>query len=243
MATSNGLIFARVQSREKAQRNNQRGWDYKLSNGALMFLPNPNLKVGSWNFFEVTMDHFKNMYYVSHCPLSIADGIDMDSQMADLKKQAHEVNQFWRKLEDAERACLMRELGIALTSVGAVGATISGVTAIGAAIASECVLTACTGGISLLIAGGLASISYLQYEELKKALASKMQTVDLFNKKRERFAKSLTLHVPDEYSSLEIFDPQVESIVTRMRLIFEDFDFTCLFFENESDLNWYGAPA
>jgi len=243
MTNTNGLIFARVQSKDKYQRNNQRGWNYTLSNGAVMFLPNPNLKVGSWNFFEVKMDNFKNMYYVSHCPLSIEDGKTMDTDMAILKQQSHEVNQFWRKLEDHERACLMRELGIALTSVGAVGATISGVTAIGAAIAAECALTAITGGVSLLIAGGLAGLSYCQYEELKKSLALKMQTVELFNKKRERFANSLQQHVPTEYQSLQVFDPQVDSLITRMKLIFEDFDFTDLFTENEADLNWYGAPA
>ena len=70
-----------------------------------------------------------------------------------------------------------------------------------------------------------------------------MQTVELFNKKRERFAKSLELHVPTEYKSLQVFDPQVDSLITRMKLIFEDFDFTDLFTENEADLNWYGAPA
>ena len=88
MTVSTGLIFARVQSKDKKQRNNQRGWDYMLSNGAVMFLPNPNLKVGSWNFFEVKMDHFKTMHYVSHCPLSTSDGEDTDRQLSDLKLQA-----------------------------------------------------------------------------------------------------------------------------------------------------------
>jgi hypothetical protein len=243
MTNSNGLIFARVQSKGKAVRNNYNGWDYKLSNGATMFLPNPNLKVGSWNFFEVKMDAFKNLHYVSHCPLSVEDGKAMDTELAVLKQQANEVNQFWRKLEDHERACLMKEIGIAVAGIGAGAAALSGITAIGTAIATECALTALTGGVSLFVAAGLAGISYCQYEELKKSLAIKMQTVDVFNKKRERFATSLQKHVPTEYKSLEVFDPQVDSLVTRLKLIFDDFDFTDLFTENESGLNWYGAPA
>ena len=243
MSTSNGLIFARVQSKVKAQRNKYNGWDYSLSNGATMFLPNPNLKVGSWNFFEVNTDRFINMHYVSHCPLSVEDGKTMDTELAVLKQQANEVNQFWRKLEDHERACLMKEIGIAVAGIGAGAAALSGATAITTAIATECIFTALTGGVSLIVAAGLAGLSYCQYEELKKSLALKMQTVDVFNKKRERFAISLQQHVPTEYKSLELFDPQVDSLVTRMKLIFEDFDFTDLFSQNDSDLNWYGAPA
>ena len=243
MTNTNGLIFARVQSKVKAVRNKYNGWDYKLSNGATMFLPNPNLELGSWNFFEVKMDRVKTMHYVSHCPLSVEDGKTMDTQIAILKQQANEVNQFWRKLEDHERACLMKEIGIAVAGIGAGAAALSGATAIGTAIATECIATALTGGVSLVVAAGLAGLSWCQYEELKKSLALKMQTVDVFNKKRERFATSLQQHVPTEYKSLELFDPQVDSLVTRMKLIFDDFDFTDLFSQNDSDLNWYGAPA
>ena len=243
MTNTNGLVFARVLSKEKTRQNNQRGWNYSLSNGAVMFLPNPNLKVGSWNFFEVKMDNFKTMYYVSHCPLSIEDGKTMDTDMAILKQQSHEVNQFWRKLEDHERACVMRQLGFGVAAASSALALYGGAATIGTAVATECLLTALTGGITLAIGLGVAGISYCQYEELKKSLALKMQTVELFNKKRERFANSLQQHVPTEYQSLQVFDPQVDSLITRLKLIFEDFDFTDLFTENEADLNWYGAPA
>ncbi len=63
MSKSNtGVIFARVKSKAKNTRRSQNGWDYSLSNGATMFLPNPNLKLGSWNFIEVEYDKFMNMH-------------------------------------------------------------------------------------------------------------------------------------------------------------------------------------
>jgi hypothetical protein len=243
MSTKTGLIFARVQSKSKAQRNNFNGWDYSLSNGASMFLPNPNLKIGSWNFFEVSMDKFKTMHYVSHCPLSTEDGTTLDNDIALLKQQSHEVAKFWRELEQHERECIMRELGIATSALFAVGAGVAGVSAIGTALATECLLTAATGGLSLILSAAVAGGAYLQYEQLKERLEAKTSATDLFNKKRERFALSLQQHVPDEYSSLELFDPQVQTLVKRLQLIFEDFDFIDMFFDDESDLTWYHATA
>ena len=77
-----------------------------------MFLPNPNLKIGSWNCFEVRMNAFKTMHYVSHCPVSEADAKSLEKYYQELKFQANQVNKFWRQLSDQERHCMMTMLGM-----------------------------------------------------------------------------------------------------------------------------------
>ena len=243
MTNNHGLIFASVKSKTQVKRNDIRGWDYLLSNGATMFLPNPNLQIGSWNFFEVSMDRYKNMSYVSHCPLVTKDGESVSQTITELKLASHEVSQFWTKLEAKERACIMRELGICLTGVGSASAAIGGATAIATAVAEECLFSALTGGLSLVISGGLAGLSWLQYEELKKALDDKMKTVSVFRSKRARLATLLDIHCPAQYKHLPAFDPQVQGLATRMRLIFEDFKVTDLWEEDEDSLEWSMAVA
>ena len=208
-----------------------------------MFLPNPNLEIGSWNFFEVRKDVFQKMHYVSHCPLAKADGEAVQRQHAELKYLSHQVNKFWRQLSDQERQCMMNMLGIGLSGAGALGMGISAATALGTAVVEECLLTAVTGGMSLLFSGALAGISYLQYEELKKKLAAKATTVESLRVARERYAVSLKAHCPPRYYGRTAFDPQVTSLVHNLQLIFNDFTVTDLWQQDDDNLNWYGAPA
>ena len=240
MSSTTGVIFARVKSKEKATRNDIRGWDYKLSNDAVMFLPNPNLKIGSWNYFEVRMDAFANYHYVSHCPLSVAEGEEMERRQAELKYLAAQVNKFWRDLDNQERACMMRELGIGLTAAGSVSAAVSGVAAL---FAEEAIFGAMTCGLSLAISGALAGLSYLQYEELKKSLAAKMVTTNALRRARDKYADLLHDLCPFQYRGKHAFDPQVSGLVLRMKLIFENFDAKDLWELNDDNLTWYGAPA
>ena len=243
MSTSTGVIFAKVKSSHKVQRNGVRGWNYYLSNDAVMFLPNPNLKIGSWNYFEVRMDAFKTMHYVSHCPVGDLDGKLIEKHYQELKFQANQVNKFWRQLSDQERHCMMTMLGIGLSGAGAATMGLGAATAIGTAIAEECLLSAVTGGLSLVVSGGLATISYLQWEELKKKLAAKKVTVEALRIARERYADLLHDHCPFQYKSKVAYDPQVTSLVHRLKLIFDDFEVNDLWQMDDSNLTWYGAPA
>ena len=239
-SNATGVIFARVCSKEKTTLNNIRGWNYKLSNDAVMFLPNPNLEIGSWNYFEVRKDVFQKMHYVSHCPLAKADGEAVQRQHSQLKYLSHQVTKFWRQLTDQERACVMREIGIVLTGVGAASAAASGVAAL---IAEEAFLGALTGGISLVVAGGLAGLSYLQYEELKKQLSAKMDTTNALRRARDKYAEMLHDHVPFQYKGKVAFDPEVTSLVTQLQQIFENFKINDLWEMDDDNLTWYGAAA
>ena len=129
------------------------------SNDAVMFLPNPNLKIGSWNYFEVRMDAFKTMHYVSHCPVSEADAGALEKYYQELKFQANQVNKFWRQLSDQERHCMMTMLGIGLSGAGVATMGLGAATAIGTAIAGECVLSAVTGGLGFIFTGAFWLVS------------------------------------------------------------------------------------
>ena len=245
MSKSNtGVIFARVKSKAKNTRRSQNGWEYSLSNGATMFLPNPNLQLGSWNFFEVEYDKFRNMHYVSHCALSKSDGEMMEASIADLKAISHQMSQMWIKLENEERQICMRTVGIGLTAFGAGSVAYGAATAAAEAIAEEALLSVILPfGIGIAVSAGLAGLSYLQYEEKKQALKGHTRTLKSFMAKRSAFAAKMSLHVPAKYRFCELYDPQVQGIVTRVRLMYDNFDWESVFVQDDNNFSWSAAAA
>jgi hypothetical protein len=219
--SKHGLVFARVTSKATGTRSARKGWDYSLSNGCRMFLSSDDLCLGKWYFFEMEMDSFKNLKYISHHMLDTnsAQAIDADIQL--MKKLSHDVVRMWRSLEDADRQIFMRHLGIGLTGLGAASATATGV----ASLLTEGLFGAATGGLSLVVGGALAGLTYLQYEERKSALEKRMQLFTKYQNRRSLLARALIRAVPNQYAHLDCFDPQVQAIVTRLSMIIKDFDF------------------
>lgn len=217
-----GLVFARVTSKATGTRSSRKGWDYSLSNGCRMFLSSDDLVLGKWYFFEMEMDSFKNLKYISHHMLDTnsAQAIDADIQL--MKKLSHDVVRMWRSLEDADRQIFMRELGIGLTGLGAVSATATGFASM---LAGESILGGLTGGLSLVVGGALAGLTYLQYEERKAALEKRLQLFTKYQNRRSLLARAIIRAVPNQYAHLDCFDPQVQAIVSRLSMIIKDFDF------------------
>lgn len=217
-----GLVFARVTSKATGTRSSRNGWDYSLSNGCRMFLSSDDLVLGKWYYFEMEMDNLKNLKYISHYMLDAdkAQAIDTDIQL--MKKLSHDVVRMWRSLEDADRQIFMRELGIGLTGLGAASATATGFATM---LTAEGLLGAATGGVSLLVGGALAGLTYLQYEERKSALEKRLQQFSQYKLRRSLLARALIRTVPNHYAHLDCFDPQVQAIVTRLGMIIKDFDF------------------
>lgn len=216
-----GLVFARVTSKATGTRSSRKGWDYSLSNGCRMFLSSDDLVLGKWYYFEMEMDKLKNLKYISHYMLDTdkAQAIDADIQL--MKKLSHDVVRMWRSLEDADRQIFMRELGIGLTGLGAASATATGV----ASLLTEGLFGFATGGVSLLVGGALAGLTYLQYEERKSALDKRLKQFSQYKLRRSLLARALIRTVPNHYAHLDCFDPQVQAIVTRLAMIIKDFNF------------------
>ena len=229
MSIKTGVIFGRVTSKAKNTRSSNGGWDYSISNGSRLTLKTDDLCMGKWYFFEVSKDILENYQYVSHCLLNTDEAVSTDQRIEELLKSSIKVVKSWKSLQSSDRQILMREVGIGLTAAGAASAGCSGLFTM---LAAETVGGFLSGGVTLLVSGGLATISYLQYEERKEALSLKTRQLSEFRRLRSRFVRSMYKMTPSQYDHLDCWDPQITSIVTRMKGMINNFDVS-QFFETE----------
>ena len=172
-----------------------------------------------------------------------ASSEEIDAVIRTMKTSAHEVEQMWRKLEATDRQILMREAGIGLSALGSASAAWGGLTGIATALAEESLLGALTGGASLVVSAGLAGFSYLQYEERKDALKAKTKMITRFRVIRKVLVNEMSKVMPIEYRVLDVYDPQVKAIVTRLKLILKDFDVADFMANSDEDWEFRTQPA
>ena len=215
-----GLAFARVTSKCKKAGK----WHYSLSNGTNTVLADDRLNLGQWYFFHLKASPLLTLQYISHRSIPEGAGEDFALKLQNLEQCAVKAADAWSKLTKVKQQVLGKEISMTLSGVAATGFFVDAA----ATVAAEGLLGIGTGGLSLLFSGGLAALTYLQYEQNKDALKVEIGLMNEYQKAAVNFRRYLYRICPDEYLSLDTVDPQINCVLVRMKEVIRGFDFSDL---------------
>lgn len=229
-----GIAFARVTS--KAPR--RRSYSYTLSNGSTIYSKTDCLQLGQWYFFHLRMNIHKQLVHVSNNPVTKQEGEEFALKLKNLQQYADKAVVLWGKASQAEKAVIAKSVGCALTGFGAASFACD---AIGSLI-FEGLGGVLSGGTSLVISGALATISAIQYEEAKTAVKVHTAAIQEYHKAKNTYAAWLCRLCPIEYLEMDVLDPEIQSLVLRLKKMVTDFEWPSIW-NGSDEINFNFATA
>lgn len=215
-----GLAFARVTSKCKKAGK----FYYSLSNGTNTVLEQDQLELGQWYFFHMKASPLKTLQYISHRAVTKQEGEDFALRLQNLEQCATKAADAWNKLGKVKQQVLAKEISMAMTGAAATGFFVDAA----ATVVTEGLLGIGTGGVSLLFSGGLAALTYFQYEQYKETLKVEIALMTEYHKSAANFRRYLYRLCPEEYMNLDAVDPQISCVLVRMKEVIRGFDFSDL---------------
>jgi hypothetical protein len=218
---SNGLAFARVTSYSKTRAAQH---SYSLSNGTTVILKSPDLCLGEWYFFHLRVTAAKHYAYISHHLVSNPEGEFLAFKQKNLEQYSDKAVKTWQSLKQSEKAILAKTLAGTISGVAAAGFLVDAATT----IAVEGLTGLATGGLSLIFGASLGIMSAISWEDRAKAVEYHKYQIDYYLKTQRLYTQCFKGLLPDIYRDLDILDPELESLVLRMKKVFTDFSWADL---------------
>ncbi len=231
-----GLAFARVTSCSKTRANK---FSYSLSNGTTVIMAKDRLCLGSWYFFHLRVTAANHYEYVSHQLISKQDGEEFALKQRNLEQYAAKAEAAWSSLEQADKAVIAKTLGASLSGVAAAGFLADAATT----IAVEGLTGIATGGLSLVFGGCLGVISAIAWEDRVNAVKQQKTAINTYTVVQKQYERWLNRLCPMKYMDLEVLDPQLESLVLRMKKVFTDYQWSDICGTSQRPLTFNLATA
>ena len=240
--STRGLVLARVTTKVKGSFMHPDKWVYTTSTGHKLRFSEDCLDLKQWYFFEMETHKLTQKTKLVSCEKVNTDLAErMGVAIWDLQLASSRVAQSWEALDANERAVVLKTLGCVGAGVGSIPFLWGGTEAVIGSLAGESILGVATGGLSLAFGAGLATISYLQYEELQKSLKAHTQIFKTYREHRDILARLLNRIVPLKYEGLPMLDPEFQGIVKYLHAVIDNFDASLLW--NMTDENYEYAVA
>lgn len=218
--TKEGMTFARIESKVV----DPKGFVYALSNGTKIRCSS-EFQLNEWYVFQLKLDALGNQKYVRACHLKDDAVKDFDLKLLNLQQYSQKLCHLWLKLDVEKRRVFLRRVGVASAAFGATAFGVDFITGLFA----EGLLGIATGGWSLAASLGFGFVSWVQREELQTQLLNFENVLKSYLACKNDFADHMMRMVPRNYMHLEIIDPQIQGVVTRMQLVIENLTTTDLY--------------
>lgn len=233
-SVNKGIAFARVTS--KCRKGDV--WSYSLSNGSAIYVKTDTLKLGQWYFFELKLNAYKQLEYVSHKEVAKQEGDEFALRLKNLQQHADRAVAMWNKSTAAQKAVIAKSLGCGLAGIGAASFAADAA----GTLLFEGLGGVLSGGTSLVISGALATISIIQYEEAKAAVSLQTAAIKEYKKAQKAYTKWLNRLCPLAYEELDVIDPEIQSLVLQIKKMIADFEWGDLWSSSdEINLNYAAA--